>query len=158
MRVLALAAVLLAASSLHPSVAQDDGKAPAAAPQTAPGQNNQNYPPHQDRQNGREQNSADNREPGRDWRSHPGDGEHMGRMDENQTGRDDREMGRDWRMHRDRERSRDRDMDRYRYSERGDRDWDRRDGRGYYDEDRSRRRMKICIEYENGDEYCRYRN
>jgi hypothetical protein len=27
----------------------------------------------------------------------------------------------------------------------------------YYDEDRPRRRVKICIEYENGDEYCRYK-
>ena len=42
----------------------------------------------------------------------------------------------------------------YRGSDRGDRDGY---GRGYYDEDRPRRRMKVCFEYENGDEYCRYR-
>jgi hypothetical protein len=27
----------------------------------------------------------------------------------------------------------------------------------YYDEDRPRRRAKVCLEYENGDEYRRYR-
>ena len=53
--------------------------------------------------------------------------------------------------------------DRGRYGERRDRDdrgWDRADrGRDYrgYDEDRPRRRVKVCVEYENGDEYCRYR-
>ena len=34
---------------------------------------------------------------------------------------------------------------------------ERRDDRDYDDEDRPRRRVKICIEYENGDEYCRYK-
>jgi hypothetical protein len=29
-------------------------------------------------------------------------------------------------------------------------------GRGYYDEDRPRRRVKVCVEYEDGDEYCHY--
>jgi hypothetical protein len=28
--------------------------------------------------------------------------------------------------------------------------------RGYYEDDRPRRRVKTCFEYENGDEYCRY--
>jgi hypothetical protein len=32
-----------------------------------------------------------------------------------------------------------------------------RDSSRYYDDDRSRRRVKVCVEYENGDEYCRYR-
>ena len=53
------------------------------------------------------------------------------------------------------------DRDRGRYVERGDRDGDsgcrEKDPRGYFDEDRPRRRVKICVEYENGDEYCRYR-
>ena len=65
---------------------------------------------------------------------------------------DNREVGRDWRMRRDDDEG---DRDRgYRGSDRGDRDGY---GRGYYDEDRPRRRMKVCFEYENGDEYCRYR-
>jgi hypothetical protein len=68
-------------------------------------------------------------------------------------------MGRDLRMHRDSEADRDRDMDRGRYRERGARDGDRRDwdSSRYFDDDRSHRRVKVCVEYENGDEYCRYR-
>jgi hypothetical protein len=27
----------------------------------------------------------------------------------------------------------------------------------YYNDDRPRRQVKICFEYENGDEYCHYR-
>jgi hypothetical protein len=92
-----------------------------------------------------------------------GDGDRMGR-DERETGgggmmrRDDSDrMGRD----RDYDKDRGRYMDRGRYQERGDRDWDRsdrdRDYRGYADAERPRRRVKICVEYENGDEYCRYR-
>jgi hypothetical protein len=153
MRILVLATMLLASSSLYPSFAQDEGKAPVAAPQTVPAQPNQNSPPQQDQRTGGDQPRTDNREMGRDWRMHPGDGDRMGH--------DDREMGRDWRMHRDREAGGDRDKDRERYGERGGRDWDRadrdRDNRGYYDQDRPRRRVKICVEYENGDEYCRYR-
>jgi hypothetical protein len=159
MRILVLATILLASSSLYPSFAQDEGKAPAAAPQTVPAQTNQNSPPQQDQRNGGDQPRTDNREMGCDWRMHPGDGDHMGHDD--RMGRDDRGMGRDWRMHRVREAGRDRDKDRERYGERGGRDWDRadrdRDNRGYYDQDRPRRRVKICVEYENGDEYCRYR-
>jgi len=46
--------------------------------------------------------------------------------------------------------------------DRGDRDSDRgsdrdRYGRSY-DEGRPSRRVKVCVEDENGDEYCRYRN
>ena len=77
-------------------------------------------------------------------------------------GRDEREMGHGGMM---RDRSdrmgRDRDRDRGRYQERGD--WDRDDAdrdrgyRGYADAERPRRRVKICVEYDNGDEYCRYR-
>lgn len=70
-------------------------------------------------------------------------------------------MGPDWRMHRDRETNGDRETHRARYSERGDRDWDRAqqdtDNRGYSDGDRPRRRVKVCFEYDNGDEYRRYK-
>jgi hypothetical protein len=55
-----------------------------------------------------------------------------------------------------------RDMDRDHRTMRMRPDDDRADrdgyGRGSYDEDRPRlRRVKVCFEYENGDEYCRYR-
>ena len=155
MRVFVLATVLLASSSLYPSFAQEERKAPVPAPQTVPAQTDQgSQQQQQDQRNGGDQPKADNREVGRDWRMRPGEGDRIGR--------DDREIGRDWRMHRGREAGRDRDMDRGRYSERGDRDRDRmerdRDSRGYYDDDRPRRRMKFCVEYENGEEYCRYRD
>jgi hypothetical protein len=52
---------------------------------------------------------------------------------------DHRTVGRDWRAR----------PDDYRAD---------RDGYGsYYDEDRPRLRVKVCVEYDNGDEYCHYR-
>jgi hypothetical protein len=53
---------------------------------------------------------------------------------------DRRTVGRNWRMRPDDDRP---DRDGY--------------ARGSYDEDRPQRRVKVCFEYENGDEYCRYR-
>ena len=53
--------------------------------------------------------------------------------------------------------------ERRRYGDRDDRDnrgWDRPDRDSdyrSYDDDRPRRRVKVCVEYDNGDEYCRYR-
>jgi hypothetical protein len=155
MRALVFAAVLLGSSSLYPSYAQDEEKTePVAAPQA---QDKENTAPQQDQRTQTGQPKADNREVGRNWRIHPSDSDRRDRDD--RMGRDDREMGCDGRMHRDREADRDRDMDRGRYRERGDRDVDRRDrdSSRYYDDDRSRRRVKVCVEYENGDEYCRYR-
>jgi hypothetical protein len=73
MRILVLATMLLASSSLYPSFAQDEGKAPVAAPQTVPAQANQNSPPQQDQRTGGDQPRTDNREMGRDWRMHPGE-------------------------------------------------------------------------------------
>ena len=70
-------------------------------------------------------------------------------------------MGPDWRIHRDLETNGDRETHRARYSERGDRDWDRAqqdtDNRGCADGDRPWRRVKVCFEYDNADEYCRYK-
>ena len=81
----------------------------------------------------------------------------MRRGDSDRMGRDSREMSP---MHRDRETGRDRDMDRGRSGDRGNRDDDYtdRDGdrRGYSDEAHPRHRVKICVEYDNGEEYCRY--
>jgi hypothetical protein len=155
MRVLILAALLLGSSSLCPSFAQDQAKPPQATPSVdvpqtgAPARTDQNSEQPRDQRTGRDQSRADDREMGPDWRMRRGDGERMGR--------DGREMGPDPRMQRDGGR----DWDRGRYSGRGDRDWDHADrdngNRGYFDEDRPRRRVKICVEYENGDEYCRYK-
>ena len=173
MRVFVLAATLLASSSLG-SMAQELGKAPQAgtpAQIEAPAPAEQK-PPQQLGQNaGREQQKADDREMGRDWR--------MRRSGESErAGREDREIGRGGMMRRDdsdhmgRDRDYDKDrgryMDRGRYQERGDRDrehgdrdWDHadrdREYRGYVEAERPRRRVKICVEYDNGEEYCRYR-
>ena len=154
MRVLALATVVIIASGLHPSWAQDQQNA-QATPQTAPAQSNQNAASQQDQQSG-SQARDDTPEVGRDWRIRPREGEDRSRND--YAGRDDREVGRDWRMNRDRFAGRNHDGDSDRYQNRADRDWDRRDSGRYYDEDRPRRRIKICVEYSNGDEYCRYRD
>jgi hypothetical protein len=152
MRALALATAVLVAAGLHTSFAQDQQKAQAAAPQTQP---SQSAAPQQDQQSA-DQAKGDNREVGRDWRIRPRDGDDYDRND--YTGRDDREMGRDWRMQRNRQADRNRDMDSDHYRSRADRDWDRRESNRYYEDERPRRRVKICIEYANGDEYCRYRD
>ncbi|QWG14551.1 hypothetical protein KMZ29_07770 [Bradyrhizobium sediminis] len=195
MRVFVLATMLLASSSLC-SFAQEQGKAPAAAPQAGtPAQTDQNSQPQREQRTGRDQPKTDDREMGHGGMMRRGDSDRMGRDDHemgrggmmchgdssrrgdddremgrggmmrrgdsDRMGRDDHEMGRGGMMHRDRETSRDRDPDHGRYSERGDRDRDRaerdKDNRGYSDGDRARRRVKVCFEYDNGDEYCRYR-
>jgi hypothetical protein len=99
---------------------------------------------------------------GRDDRE-MGPGGMMRRGESDRIGRDDRESGYGGMMRRgegDRT-GYERDRDRGRYQERGDRDGDDadRDGsyRGYAGADQPRRRVKICVEYDNGDEYCRYR-
>ena len=154
MRVFAVATILLLSSSLVPSFGQDEGKSPTLSqPQTSPVQ--PDLTPQQSDQ-AKEQNRqrADDTRVNRDWRAQQRDGENMGRTGRNDTGRmrdmdrdtdrDHRTVGRSWRMHPD-----------------DDRDLDRADregyGRGNYDEDRPQRRVKICVEYENGDEYCHYR-
>ncbi len=154
MRAFIVATVLLASSSFYPSFAQEEGKAPTGAPQIGvPAQTDQKSTQQPDQRVGRDQPRADDREADRDGRMH--------RDDSDRTGRDDREMAPDWGMRRDREMGRDRDMDRGRYRERGDRDWDHadrdRDNRGYIDEYHPRHRVKVCVEYANGDEYCRYK-
>jgi hypothetical protein len=94
---------------------------------------------------------GEDRRVGRDWRAYPSDRSNMGHMGQSDMGRmrdrmerdtdsDHRTVGRDWRARPNDDRA---DRDGY--------------GRGYYDEDRPRRRVKVCIEYENGDEYCHYR-
>lgn len=154
MRVLIIATMLLASSSTYPSFAQEEGK-DGVAPQTrAPAQTDQKFPQPQDQRTGRDQRRVDDREMSRDGRTGPGEGDRLGR--------EGREMAPDWRIRRDldREMARHRDMDRGRYSEQGNRDWhsaDRESYRSYFDENQRRRRVKICVEYENGDEYCRHR-
>ena len=156
MRALVLASVLLASSSLS-SFAQGEEKPPISPAQSVP---TPSVPPDHsqqpaDQRTDRGQFTGDEREMGRDWRMHPGNGEHETRGDR-ETGRPDARRG-------ERDEYNPRDKDRGRYGDRDDRDdrgWDREEReRAYrgYDEDRPRRRVKVCIEYDNGDEYCHYR-
>ena len=173
MRVFVLAAMLLASSSLC-SIAQEQGKTPTAEPQAGPpAQADQNSQPQRDQKADRDQPKTDDREMGPDWRMRRGDRDQMHREDRDadrggmmhrgdRMGREEREMGQGGMMRDYSERmGRDRDRDRGRYREREE--WDRdgadryRGYRGYDDADRPRRRVKICVEYDNGEEYCRYR-
>jgi hypothetical protein len=143
MCVVILATVLLASSSLCPSLAQEAEKPTIAAPQTAPSQPDQNSQQQREQRTERGRPREDDREIGRDWRMRRGDGERMGR--------EDRDTGPEWGRHRDRDYDRERDKDRDRYSDRDNRGGRDRADRGrddsdYYDEVRPRRRVKICIE------------
>jgi hypothetical protein len=151
MRTFVLAALLLGTSSLFPSFAQDQGKPQSSSqPQTVPVQP-ERTPQQSEQSREQDRQRAEDVRVGRDWRTEERDGDRTDRMGQNEPGqtrermghdrdRDDRTVGRNWRMRPDDDRA---DHDSY--------------GRRYYDEDRPRRRVKICIEYEDGDEYCRYR-
>ena len=78
MRVVILATVVLASSSLCPSLAQQPAKHPIAAPQTAPSQPDQNSQQQREQRTERGRPKDDDREMGRDWRMRRGDGERMG--------------------------------------------------------------------------------
>ena len=89
-----------------------------------------------------ERESAEDVRVGRGWRTQGRDDERSDRMGYNDMGRTrDQTVGRNWRTRPDDDRA---DRDGY--------------GRGYYDEDRPRRRVKVCVEYADGDEYCRYKD
>jgi hypothetical protein len=185
MRVLPLATILLLASTAGPSLAkQDQPNAPAQSQsQTAPAQGQpQSQPqtipvqpertPQQSEQAGKEE--RERAEDGRireSWKAEERDNDHgdrtgqnrmdrmMGRMD-----RDDDAMARmmdmcDRMMERMHHGIRGHDVDRDRNEGYRSSDNAERDGyaKGYDEEHRASRRVRICIEDENGDEYCRYR-
>lgn len=163
MRILVLATVLLVSSSLSPARAQEPSrdtlKTPQATPQATPAPPERNAAPPRDQHAEHDRAGGYERDGNRDGRMHRGGG---------QMGQGDRDMGPGMMMQRDRaggyerEVDRDGDKDRGRYGDRDDRsgrrsdraDQGRYDGYGR-DEDAPRRRVKICIEYDNGDEYCR---
>jgi len=138
-------------SALVPAFAQQEEKPPVPnQPQITPVQPERPQQSEQSRQQDRK--SAGDVSVGRDWKAErrdddrTGRDDRMGRMNQDGMGRmndrddrDHRTVGRNWQMERDDGRG---------YEDR----------RGYYDEERPRVRIKICKEYENGDEVCRYRN
>jgi hypothetical protein len=116
---------------------QEIANSPAANPPTLVPVQPERSPRQAEQSRDQDRKSAEDVQLGRDWRTEPRDGDRrsqrrMGRMYDDDDS-DHRTVGRNWRMQRD-------------------------DGRSYYDEDRPRARVKICTEYENGDEFCRYRN
>jgi hypothetical protein len=123
---------------------QEVENSPAAnPPQLAPVQPERS-PRQAEQARDQDRKSAEDVQLGRDWRTEQRDGDRrgqrrMGRMNDEDDS-DHRTVGRNWRM------------------QRGDDVRGYYDGRGYYDEDRPRTRIKVCTEYENGDEVCRYRN
>jgi hypothetical protein len=116
---------------------QEMGSSPAANPPALTPMQPERSPRQSEQSRDLERKSAEDVQVGRDWRVEQRDGDRMGqrrmgRMNDEDDS-DHRTVGRNWRMQRD-------------------------NGRSYYDEDRPRTRVKICTEYENGDEVCRYRN
>jgi hypothetical protein len=185
MRVLAAATIFLLSSSVVPTLAQEQEKVPAQSqaeaapaptqPQAVPVQPERT--PEQSDEARKKGQEREDLQVGRDWRIQLRDGDKTGRMGKNDMGRmmegmepmSQNEMARmmdnmrmchrmmehwGYGMHRDRD-----DMDRD--EGRGDRSSDQADRNRYgrsYEEGRSSRRVKICIEDENGGEYCRYRD
>lgn len=168
MRILLLATtILLASSSLCPSFAQEAEKAdrpPAKTDQktAVSPQSDQSTQQPQDQRTSNGQTKDDDRGVGHDWKMHRRDNDrsddHNNRAigqdsrmhrDDSNRGRADQEMSQNGRMEHGGDRSR-QDCGGYE-RERG------RDRNDVFEEGRGRRRVKICVEYENGDEYCRYR-
>ena len=184
MRVLTVATILLLSSAAGPSLAQqDEPNAPAQSQsQTAPDQSQPQTIPVQPERTPQQSEQArkEERERAEDvrirdgWRAEERDNDHKDRIEQSRMGRMTGHMGRmdpddmarmmdmcDRMMDRMdsgmRHHSHDLDRDRdeaYKSSDREERD---RYAKGYHDDDRSSRRVKICIEEENGDQYCRYR-
>lgn len=146
MRVFAVAVMLLLSSSVVPAFAQDEGKPPALSqPETTPVQP-ELTPQRSDQAKEQNRQRADDTRVDRDWRAQQRNGDNMGHSGRTSDmdcdmDRDHHTAGRSWRMHPDD------------YHDRGDREGY---GRGN-DDDRLQRRVKVCVEYENGDEYCHYR-
>lgn len=161
MRSAALATILLLSTSLAPAFAEEAEKTPTQSQlETAPAQGQpQTVPvqpertPQQSEQSlAPDQKRAQDVQVGRDWRTQPRDGD-MGRLSSTDMAQ---MMERMASMCQNMQRM----MEQMHAGMRGGR-MDRSTDRGYGDgqyEDRSPRRAKVCIEYENGDELCRYRD
>ncbi|MGJ4946614.1 hypothetical protein ACQR1W_39085 [Bradyrhizobium sp. HKCCYLS1011] len=141
--------VSTAATVLFLSSGFVSGAAFAQQAQTTPGTSQaqttpvqpERTPQQSDQARERDRQSAEDTRVNRDWTTQQRDEDRMrqhrmGRMMDQDMDR--RTTGQNWRM------------------QRGDEDMDR--GSRYFDEDRPYRRVKICYEYENGDEFCRYRD
>lgn len=148
MRVPAAATVLFLSSCLLSAGASaQQAESPSGTRQTqAVPVQPERTPQQSDQVRERERQSAEDTRVNRDWTAQQRDDDRMGmdRMREHRMGRmmdqdmDHRTTGRNARTQRD-----DDDMDRRARSSDGERPY---------------RRVKVCYEYENGDEFCRYRD
>jgi hypothetical protein len=152
MRALVFAAVLLGSSSLHPLLAQDQSNSPPANESQAVPVQPERTPQQSEQSRDQDQDRADDVRVGRDWRTQERDDDRMDRIGQNDSERASDRVERDI----------DRDRSTVGRSSRMRADDDRADregyGRDHSAEDRARRRVKICFEYADGDEYCRYRD
>jgi len=139
--ILFLSSCLVSAAALAQQAGSASGTGQTQAVPVQP----ERTPQQSDQARERERQSAEETRVNRDWTTQQRDDDRMGmgmdRMRQQRMGRmmddmDHRTTGRSQRMQRDD------DMDR----------------RSRFDEDRPYRRVKICYEYENGDEFCRYRD
>jgi hypothetical protein len=137
MRVFAAATILLLLSSVAPGLAEEAGNAAGSNPPLTVPVQPERTPQQSEESRGHDPQRADDLKIGRDWRAEE---RRFDRSQTNETGRMTDEQDRDHPA-----------VGRGRHMDRDD------DERGYRDDDRPRRRIKICFEYENGDEYCRYR-
>jgi hypothetical protein len=182
MRVVVVAMTLLLSSSIVPAFAQQAGNAPSQSqPGVAPGPHQlqavpvqpERSPEQSEQARKQDQDTAQDVRVGRDWKAQSPDRaegrskDNSGRMMDGMgsTGQNDmaqmkmdhmrmcRQMMESGRgMYGEDREMRSEGARAGRSSDRGDQD------RRFYDEGRPSRRVKICIEDENGDEYCRYSN
>jgi hypothetical protein len=134
------------ASAQQPDAKPSESQAPAPSTPVQP----ERTPQQSDQARQQDRQSAEGTRINPDWTTRQRDDQHadMDRqchMDCMKRDKDHGTVGRNWR----------RDDDEFnRGSRYGSMD---RDGGRYYN-DRPHRRVKTCIEYENGDEYCQYRD
>src|SRR4051812_14360441 len=152
MRVLGIATALLLSSSLLPCFAQDPNAGPnSTQPQTVPVQP-EHSPQQSEQSRGQDQKRGEDVQVGRDWRTQSRDGD-MGRMTQSEMLQMMERMARSCQ-------NVERMMEQMHAGMRGggmDQDQDRGYGNNQYQSDRSPRRAKVCIEYQNGDQLCRFR-
>jgi hypothetical protein len=158
MRVVAIATVLLLSSSLGPSFAQGQSDQTTQAqstpgqPQTAPVQP-ERTPQQSEQSRGQDQKRGEDVQVGRDWRTQSRDGD-MGRMTQSDMLQMMERMARSCQ-------NVEHMMEQMHAGMRGggmDQDQDRGYANNQYQSDRTPRRSKVCIEYQNGDQLCRFRD
>lgn len=150
MRAFVFAIAILASSGFSPSIAQEIGSSSTAGSPTPVQTDRAPQPQKHEPLPERDQSQAINGEVDRDCSIKRRDGDY--------AGRNDRDMVSNSGMHRKHHGFQDRANDRTKYGEVDGYSDGRTDQGRAYQGNNSRRRVKVCIEYENGDEFCSYRH